>query len=112
MNAKLKTNFLSIQLNVALDVISIASASVFLNVDADVTLDLSFEGGASVTAGNVNSEFQGCFDVGGGVSVNAGAEGSLAGLFSDDTEFTIFSKTFDLFEVSGVPPISRSTSHV
>lgn len=95
--------------------ISIASASVFLNVDADVTLDLSFEGGASVTAGNVNSEFKGCFDVGGGVSVNAGAEGSLAGLFSDDAEFTIFSKTFDLFEVSGTPPpraISCSTSLV
>lgn len=37
------------------------------------------------------------------MSVNAGAEGSLAGLFSDDAEFTIFSKTFDLFEVSGTP---------
>jgi hypothetical protein len=40
---------------------------------------------------------QGCVDAKAGVSVNAGAQGSLFGLFDDSKTVPIFSKNFELF---------------
>ena len=82
-----------------------SKADVFLDLDTFAALDLSLEAGATAsvdTDGNKNASAQvgGCVDVNGGVSVNAGAEGSFFGLFDDSTQVSLFSKDFDFFKVS------------
>jgi hypothetical protein len=43
---------------------------------------------------------QGCIDLNGGIAANAGAQGSFFGLFDASKTIPIFSKKFQLFQVS------------
>lgn len=47
-----------------------------------------------------SAEVEGCVDLKGGFSVNAGAQGSFFDIFNDKTQVSIFSKEFELFQVS------------
>jgi len=45
------------------------------------------------------ASFGGCADVNGGLSVNLGADAEFFSLFNPSTQFSLFSKTFPLFQV-------------
>ncbi|KAJ7150476.1 hypothetical protein C8R43DRAFT_494845 [Mycena crocata] len=81
----------------------LASATVFLNLDASasmtLTLDAAANAGVSTTdpaaaSGSVN----GCIDIGAGLDVNAGASAKFFGLFDPSTKVNLFTKKFDLFK--------------
>ncbi|KAI0792496.1 hypothetical protein C8Q75DRAFT_792108 [Abortiporus biennis] len=89
----------------------IASADVNLNLDTSATLQASFSAGASTglnrTTGVSNSttstnsttgNVEGCVDLQGGFSVNAGADANFLGLFAPSASVTLFNKTFDIFQ--------------
>lgn len=87
-----------------------AEAKVFANVDGSAIVQLSLEvpktvdlvsGGTSVPQ---NSTFGGCVEVGTGISVNVGADGSLLGLFEDSITEELFAQNFTLFQVSSPVP--------
>ena len=48
---------------------------------------------------SANGTFTGCFEIDGGLDVNAGATGSFFGIFSKSTEVELFSKDFKIFSV-------------
>ncbi|TDL21134.1 hypothetical protein BD410DRAFT_868623 [Rickenella mellea] len=80
-----------------------ASATVFLNVDASAALTLTLNAQANATAQtngttSTGASVDGCVDVSGGVSANAGARGSFLNFFDDSTSVPIFSKNFDIFK--------------
>lgn len=82
---------------------SVASATVFLDLDASATLDITgaaqASAGASTKSGKAASaSAQGCVDLSSGLDVNAGAQGSFFGLFDKSTQVTLFSKDFELFQ--------------
>ena len=57
---------------------------------------------ADTTAPTTNGDgasFGGCADVTAGLSVNVGADADFFSLFSPSTKFSLFSKTFSLFQV-------------
>ena len=47
-----------------------------------------------------NNTFGGCVEVGTGISVNVGADGSLFDLFEDSIAKELFTQNFTLFQVS------------
>ncbi|KNZ76532.1 hypothetical protein J132_09954 [Termitomyces sp. J132] len=93
---------------------------IFLNLDAFAEMDLSLEVSgestveptAAVTssvASSANSSttvfledsgasLGGCFNVTVGLDVNAGADADFFGLFDENTQVSLFNKTFELFE--------------
>ena len=108
------------QLNLGLSLIKVATAKVFLNLDtaaivafnlsasASVTDDIGFttsdtsveaSTGSGQSNPDVEASVEGCVDVKGEVSINAGAEGSFLNLFDDSTKVELFSKSFDFFQV-------------
>lgn len=116
------------QLNLGLDALSIASANIFIELDASAKLGLNFSAGTTVqlagspvygdiatstdaattaalaaqeNASNGDGEisFDGCIDLVGSVAANAGADASFFDLFSADTTVPIFSEEFELFKV-------------
>lgn len=54
---------------------------------------------ASTTSGLAVGPFCGCFHVLAGVNITADADASLLDIFDKDDSITLFSKTFDLFNV-------------
>ena len=92
-----------------------AEAKVFANVDGSVNLQLSLEVSETIkgdvglvsrgTSVPQNSTFGGCVEVGTGISVNVGAEGSLFGLFEDSIAKELFARNFTLFQVRLSAPI-------
>ena len=83
----------------------LAEATVNLDLDTSAKLTLSLKKGATVSTSSngtsVSSDpFNGCVDVSSTLAVNAGADGSFLNLFDDSTSVSLFSKTFDLFNVS------------
>ncbi|KAI5116203.1 hypothetical protein M0805_006760 [Coniferiporia weirii] len=100
-NATLEVHLIP-TLNVGLSVFK-ASATVFLDVDTSATLDLGLEAGVngSIDTGgdtSASAEVDGCVNIGGGVSVDVGAEGSLPGLFDDSTQTSLLQKSFSFFQ--------------
>ncbi|KAJ7197817.1 hypothetical protein GGX14DRAFT_700233 [Mycena pura] len=98
-----------------------ADATIFLDLDASASLKLSLEASATAAtvtviknpaaaataavgaakkaaARAVTTSFGGCFEVDGGVAVNAGADGSFFGLFDKSAQKTLFSKEFVIFK--------------
>ena len=79
----------------------IASAGVFLNVDASGDVNLSLNGnGAAGTSTSPSGSYSGCVDITAGLDVNAGANADFFGLWSPSTSVSLFDKTFDLYDVS------------
>lgn len=82
----------------------VASANIFLDLDASAKLGLNGSTSASVT-GTANSTDvsttapQGCVDVTAQLSVNAGADGKFFSLFDESDQVSLFDKTFDIFQV-------------
>ncbi|KAA1475907.1 hypothetical protein DENSPDRAFT_452584 [Dentipellis sp. KUC8613] len=103
-------------LTVGIDVLSgLASANVFVNLDASATLALngSASGTASVASGGAKSgsgTAQGCVDVSTGLNAHAGADASLFSFFDKTTQVTLFNKNFDLFQKCFTPKASASSS--
>jgi len=87
----------------------LVEGKVFANVDGSAIVQLSLEVPKTVTgdfdlvSGGTcvpqNSTFGGCVEVGTGISVNVGAEGSLLGLFEDSVTKELFAQDFTLFQV-------------
>ncbi|TDL21237.1 hypothetical protein BD410DRAFT_771726 [Rickenella mellea] len=82
---------------------NLASATIFLNLDSNAIMTLSLNAGSNATI-NTNGKatagagVDGCVDVSGGVSANAGAQGKFLNLFDDTTSVPIFQKNFELFK--------------
>ncbi|KAF7289296.1 hypothetical protein MIND_01391300 [Mycena indigotica] len=79
----------------------IAKATVFLNLDASASMTLSLDGKISAAVSNTDGksssgDIKGCIDVGAGLDVNAGAEGSFFKIFDKSTQVNLFSKKFNL----------------
>ena len=94
-----------IQLNFGISLLGKNVATIFLDLDSSATLDLSLEAGANAsisTSGDKSASagVEGCVDLKGGFSANVGAKGSLLDLINADTQIPIFSKEFELFQVS------------
>jgi len=109
------------RIDVGITVLSgIATATVYLDLDASAAVTLSLNATAQSNAtvphssavsttmsdpvarsdvadktGNVN----GCVDVGAALDVNAGAQDKLFGIFDQSTKVNLFHKHFDLFTV-------------
>lgn len=73
-----------------------ASANVFLDLDANAAVTLSASGSISNSAAGT---YNGCVDVGGGLSVNAGASGNLFGLWSDSTQVALWNHDYKIYDV-------------
>ena len=98
-------SLLSSQLNFGISVPDVATATIFLDLDADATLDLSLNAFASGSVSSngeagASAEVDGCVELDAGFSANAGVEGSFFGLFDASDQFTIYSNQWDLFKVS------------
>ena len=94
-----------IQLDFGISVFGKNVATIFLDLDSSATLDLSLEAGANASIStngdkSASAGVEGCVDLKGGFSANVGAQGSLLDLFNADTQIPIFSKEFELFQVS------------
>nr|GAT46929.1 predicted protein [Mycena chlorophos] len=97
------TGHLIPQLSVGLNAFSgIATAEVYLNLDASATLDLDLTASASAsasTSGNAASgTVDGCLGVDAGIAVNLGAEGDLFGFISGSAEYPIYSGEWEVYE--------------
>lgn len=93
------------QVEIGLTVLSEAQANIFLNLDAAAIMDLSLTAGAEGSVSSNGStgsteDVEGCIDIKGEVSINAGATGSFFDLFDATTSVPLFDKTFELFSVS------------
>ena len=84
----------------------LAQATVFLNLDASATTTLTVTGEASAEVSTSDSDnnvlttsVNGCADVGAGLDVNAGADGSFFGVFDQWASVALFSKKIDIFKV-------------
>ncbi|KAF8066939.1 hypothetical protein FPV67DRAFT_1417007 [Lyophyllum atratum] len=53
---------------------------------------------ASQLATDASASFGGCFRIGAGLDVNAGADASFFGLFDQNTKVSLFSKKFEIFK--------------
>jgi hypothetical protein len=60
--------------------------------------------GAGSKRDGLSYTYQGCVDLGAGVSINAGAQGHLFNLWSGDVNWDIYSKKWDIFKVSCLLP--------
>lgn len=83
----------------------LAKATVNLDLDTSAKIALSLQKGATASTGSNGTSasvdpFTGCVDVSSTLAVNAGADGAFLDLFDDSTSVSLFSKTFDLFQVS------------
>lgn len=86
-----------------------ASATIFLDLDSSASLSLSLDtnatlGDFSKETDDTQAQISGCIGVNGGMSVNAGAEGSFFDLFDNTTQVALLSKNIQLFQVSEPPP--------
>ena len=85
--------------------VGVTDASIFLDLDASATLDLDLDAAASVNVNtdgekSTSGDIEGCVDLQAGFSVNVGAQGSFFDIFNADTTIPLFSKEFDIFQVS------------
>lgn len=87
----------------------VAEATVFLDLDASATATLTLNGSANAVAAvspstdnatETSASFNGCVGVDAGLDVNAGADASFFGIFDQSTQVNLFTKKFDLFDVS------------
>lgn len=81
-------------------------ANVNVNFDSSAKLALSLQASAALSKSKNNgssaaSSFSGCVDVSTTLGVNAAADAAFPGIFDKDVSVPLFSKTFDLFNVSG-----------
>ncbi|KAJ7474870.1 hypothetical protein FB451DRAFT_1246877 [Mycena latifolia] len=81
----------------------LASATVFLNLDASASMTLTLDAGATAGVSTTDpaaasASVNGCVDIGAGLSVNAGASADFFGLFDPNTKVNLFTKNFDLFK--------------
>ena len=63
--------------------------------------NLSTETGTNVATRDATGSVNGCVDIGAGLSVDAGARGSLFGVFNAEAKEVLFNQKFDLFKVLG-----------
>jgi len=93
-------------INFGISALSVASANIFLDLDASATLgfqlnaaaNLSTETGTNVATRDATGSVNGCVDIGAGLSVDAGARGSLFGIFNAEAKEVLFNQKFDLFK--------------
>lgn len=94
-----------VQLAFGIDVLGgLADASINLDLDTSAKLTLTGQASANLSTStngtsSTTDSFSGCVDVSSTLAVNAGASGSFFDLFNPSTSVTLFSKTFDLFNV-------------
>ncbi|KAJ4488374.1 hypothetical protein J3R30DRAFT_3279916 [Lentinula aciculospora] len=91
---------------------NLASATVFLDLDASATMQFSGSGSASnstssstgtssnITSSSTGIQFGGCVEIDTGLAVNAGADAKFFDLFDASTQVPLFNKEFVLFKVS------------
>ena len=95
-------------LDVGISALKIASANVFVELDASARLGLDFTAGAVIhiiealteTPSSNAVEFNGCVNLVGGIAANAGATASFFNLFNTGTKVPIFDEEFEFFKVS------------
>lgn len=94
----------------------LAQATVFLNLDASATTTFSVTGEASADEvstsdsdnNGITTSVNGCADVHAGFDVNAGADGSLFGVFDQSASVALFSKKINIFQVLFLSSLSQS----
>jgi hypothetical protein len=88
--------------------VGIAHASVFLDLDASATVGFQLNAAANVstetgkdigTVNHADASADGCVDIGAGLDVEAGADGSFFGLFKADTKVSLFAQKFEILKV-------------
>ena len=82
----------------------LADANINLDLDTSAKLTMNLQAGASLSTStngtsSADDQFSGCVDVSSTLAVNAGADASFLDLFNPSTTVSLFSKTFDLFQV-------------
>ncbi|KJA17632.1 hypothetical protein HYPSUDRAFT_205982 [Hypholoma sublateritium FD-334 SS-4] len=85
-----------------------ASATVYSRATSNSTATNSTSVPVSASA---NGTFSGCFEIDGGLDVNAGATGSFFGIFNKSTQVELFSKEFQIFKkcfASSATTVKRS----
>ncbi|KAJ7617398.1 hypothetical protein FB45DRAFT_225452, partial [Roridomyces roridus] len=98
----------------------LATADIFVDFDTSSTLTLTLDGSASAS-GNVSSSgvdvaqkstsgLEGCVDIGAGLAINAGVQGSFFGLFDFMPQANLFTKNFDFFKKCFGSQASNSSS--
>ncbi|CAK5278060.1 unnamed protein product [Mycena citricolor] len=90
------------ELDIGFDVFSgLASAGVYLNLEADAIIGLSnfdASSGSQVTGNNTSGQVSGCIDIDSGFSVNVGADGSLFNFISGGVNYALYNQTWDLYD--------------
>ena len=79
------------------------TADIFLELDAYAELDLALtaaaNGSVSTDGSNsISTGIGGCMDILAGLSVNAGADADLLGIFDVNDTVSLYNKSFDLFK--------------
>jgi hypothetical protein len=99
------------QAKFGISALGVASANVFIDLDTSASLEfqlnaipnVSTQSGVNIGAVNqASGSANGCVNVGAGLSVDAGAQGSLFGLFNAETKVSLFNQTFELLKVFSV----------
>jgi hypothetical protein len=100
---------LSGQINFGVSALGVASANVFLDLDASATIGFQLNAaanistetgtGTDVATRDATGSVNGCVDIEAGLAVDAGAKGSFFGIFNAETKAVLFSQKFDLFKV-------------
>ena len=108
------------KVNLGITAFGSIGAKVFVNIDGSANAQLSLEAPKTITGGvdpdceggtvPQNNTFRGCAEVGTEISVNAGADSSLFGLFDDSITKELFAQNFTLFQVSSCTS-TRGASH-
>lgn len=107
------------KVNLGITALEFAEAKVFANIDGSVNAQLSLEASNTITSDTdlyfegtavpQNSTFRGCTEVGTGISVNVGADGSLFGIVEGSITKELFSRNFTLFQVCSYARTFRYT---
>ena len=79
------------------------TAGLYLELDTFAALNLSLTSAASGSvstdsSNSTNADAGGCVDISTGLSVNAGADADLLGLFSVDDKVVLYDKEFELYK--------------
>ncbi|KZW02304.1 hypothetical protein EXIGLDRAFT_760137 [Exidia glandulosa HHB12029] len=89
----------------------LAQASVYIDLDASATLDLSIEASATANTrrdGEASGQANGCAKLDGGIDINAGAKGAIKPIFDKDITFDIFQTNLNIFNTCFGNPASKT----
>ncbi|KLO12153.1 hypothetical protein SCHPADRAFT_941424 [Schizopora paradoxa] len=75
------------------------SASLFVNLDAGLEVDLNATVGAVVSgSGSATETAEACVDISSPISFNVGADGDFFGIIDDSISFPIFTDSFQIYQ--------------